>query len=295
MTDTRLVHGEAVTAPWSTGSEPPRTPAPVDATDCHHHIFNPRFQREGELHPPPASVDDYMLFKKRLGISRSILVAPSNYGTDNSCLVDALTKLGTTSARGVALVDPDASDQELNRLHDAGVRGMRVYLAKNRIPTRPELQTIGERAAERGWNLQFVGNRKREVFLEWEEDLLRLKCQIVIDHFGWAPQPTGEKSRTAELMVRLLKERDTVVKLSGLYLSSVIGFPEYRDVDPLAKCLIEVAPDGIIWGTDWPHAVAGPRKPDGAMLFDRLTEWAPDPAIRHKILVDTPNRLYWSA
>jgi predicted TIM-barrel fold metal-dependent hydrolase len=294
MVDVQLVHGERVKAAWSEGSEPPKTPAPIGATDCHHHIFDTRFEREGQPHPAPATVDDYILFKRRLGITRSIIVAPSNYGTDNSCLVDALERFGTASARGVVLVDPDVSDRELDRLHGVGVRGMRVYLAKNRIPSEAELQHMGERATERGWSLQFVGNRQREVLVEWRKSLFALKCPIVIDHFGWAPQPAGVKSQTARLLVQLLKERDSVVKLSGLYLSSAIGFPEYRDLDPLAKHLIEVAPDRIIWGTDWPHPVAGAQKPDGAMLFDRLAEWAPDPAIRHKILVETPDRLYWS-
>jgi predicted TIM-barrel fold metal-dependent hydrolase len=94
--------------------------------------------------------------------------------------------------------------------------------------------------------------------------------------------------------MRLVRERDAYVKLSGLYLSSRAGFPEYRDVDGLAKALVAAAPHRLIWGSDWPHPVAGRQKPDGAMLFDRLAEWAPDAEVRRRILVDNPARLYWA-
>src|SRR6185503_4616792 len=111
----------------------------------------------------------YKLLKRRLGISRSVVVASSRFGTDNSCLIDALEQLGPDVARGVVLVDPDVSDETLDAFHARGVRGMRVYLAKNRIPSADELKLIGNRAADRGWCLQFVGNRQREVLAESED------------------------------------------------------------------------------------------------------------------------------
>ncbi len=295
MSGSQLVHGQDLEAPWSPGAAPPLTPAPLGATDCHHHIFDARYSREGQPKPADATVEDYALFKRRLGLSRSVVVAPSNYGTDNSCLVDALEKMGSEIARGVALVDPGVSDAELDDLHAVGVRGMRVYLAKNRVPSRDELIAMGRRAADRGWTLQFVGNREREVLVEWEAILLDLPCPIVVDHFGWAPQPAGVASRTADLLRRLMTERDAYVKLSGLYLSSRTGPPLYHDLDELAAQLVGAAPEHVIWGSDWPHPMAGNVKPDGAMLFDRLALWAPDEAIRRIILVDNPTRLYWAS
>lgn len=289
-----LVRGERLQAPWSLGEAPPKTALPAGAVDCHHHIFDRRFQKDAEPRAGSATVQDYLLFKRRLGLSRSIVVAPSNYGTDNACLLDALGQLGTDAARGVVLVDPEVPDAALNAMHARGVRGMRIYLAKNRPPTPAELARLGERAAERGWSLQFVGDRDREVLVEWAEAILDLPCEFVIDHFGWAPQPAGVDSATAAFLRRVLGGDRGYVKLSGLYLSSREGFPEYRDLDALAVDLVRRNPWRILWGSDWPHPVAGGLKPDGAMLVDRLAEWAPTEALRRQILVDNPERLYWS-
>ena len=96
-----VVKGERIQAPNSTGSEPPLTPAPAGACDCHHHIFDPRFpDANGKPHPSVATVDDYLLFRRRLGLSRSIVIAASTDRDNNSCVLDALDRLGGTS-RGV--------------------------------------------------------------------------------------------------------------------------------------------------------------------------------------------------
>ncbi|MGA0599278.1 amidohydrolase family protein [Caulobacter sp. KR2-114] len=289
-----MIRGEALQAPWSLGCAPPKTPAPVGATDCHHHIFDPRFERPEVGRGGKATVEDYRLFKRRLGLSRSVIVAASYHGTDNRGVVAALEHLGTDVARAVVLVDPEVPQTALEDYRRAGVRGMRVYMAKNRVPDREELAAMGRRAADLGWSLQFVGNREREVLVERQDEILGLPCPVVVDHFGWAPQPEGTQSATAKLLYRLLERPGGYVKLSGLYLSSREGFPAYRDIDPLAVKLVGLNPDQLIWGSDWPHPVAGAQKPDGAMLFDRLAEWAPDEAVRRRILVDNPTRLYWA-
>lgn len=286
---------QVLTAPWSHGNGPPHLDVPAGAVDCHHHIFDPRFQKPGEPVPPKATAADYQLLKHRLGLSRSIVVAPSNYGTDNACLLDAIAQLGQANARGVAFVHPDVRDGELRQLDAGGVRGMRIYLAKNRVPTPVEVRGMAARAADLGWILQFVGNRQGEVLLDWEEVLRSLPCPVVIDHFGWAPQPAGLASATAALLFRLLEERQVYVKLSGLYLSSVCGFPDYGDVDELATALVKAAPDRLLWGTDWPHVGAGADIPDGALLLDKLETWGASPSARHSILVDTPDRLFWAS
>jgi D-galactarolactone isomerase len=290
------VAGEQLRAPHSSGTAAPQTAAPIDATDCHHHIFDPRFQKYGEIYVPSATVAEYRLFKRRLGLSRSIVVAPSNYGTDNSCLIDALQQLGTTAARGVAYVGSEVSESEIKRLHEHGVRGLRVYLDKNHIPTQQQIRTLGKQAADQGWSLQFVGTSRKEIFVEWQATLLKLPCPSVIDHFGWLPQPAGVNSETAGTLYKLLESGRVYVKLSGLYLSSAIGFPTYSDLDEVATRFIALAPERIIWGSDWPHpmAMANKQMPDGAMLFDRLAQWAQNESVRHQILVGNPNRLYWA-
>jgi D-galactarolactone isomerase len=284
------------TAPHSSGSGRPATTAPAGAGDCHHHIFVPRFQKPDEALVPLATVDDYSLFRQRLGLERSVFVASSNSGTDNSCLLDALMQFDTARCRGVALVEHAIVDTAPDDMHRRGVRGLRVYLAKNRVPTAGELKSLGERAADRGWSINVVAKRQHEVLLEWEAALAELACPLVIDHLGWAPPPEGVRSRTAALIRRLLANGSTWIKLSGPYLSSKEGPPHFSDVDELAAELAALAPDRTIWGSDWPHPVAQQHGfvPDGAMLFDQLTRWVPDAERRQSILVANPERLYWA-
>lgn len=285
------------TAPHSAGTGWPATDAPAGAVDCHHHIFDPRFQKPDEPLVPPATVDDYRAFQRRLGLERSVFVASSNYGTDNSCLLDALARFGTGRCRGVAHVRPDITDPELDALHRHGVRGLRVYLAKNRVPTPAELHALGERAATRGWSINVVASRERELLPDWEAPLAALACPLVVDHLGWSPQPAGTRSRTAALLRRLLAGGNTWIKLSGPYLSSAEGPPAFSDVDELAAELAALAPDRTLWGSDWPHPVAQLHGfvPDGARLFDQLARWVPDADRRRRVLVDNPERLYWAA
>lgn len=289
------IRGEALAAPHSTGNTAPKTPAPAGSVDCHHHIFDTRFPRpDGSELPMSATVEDYLLFKRRLGISRSVVVAPSTYGNDNACLLDSIDRLGGTLARGVAIVLPDVPDSELDRLHARHVRGARIYLGKNRIPSPDELKMLARRCADRGWHIQICGDRNREVIVPWEQILRTSPCPIVLDHFGWAPQPLGVASATGQMMKRLLDTGTVYVKLSGLYLSSRVGYPDYSDLDAMAVELVKWAPEHLLWGSDWPHPQARETKPNGADLFDKLATWCPDPATRKRILVDNPTRIYWA-
>ncbi|MBV9890265.1 MAG: amidohydrolase family protein, partial [Rhizobacter sp.] len=153
----RAVQGERLTAPvpYSGGLDPPVLAMPVGATDCHHHIFDPRFPRPNGRTGIWGTVDDYRLLRRRLGLSRSVIASPSSYGFDNSCLVDALDKFGETS-RGVAAVKLEDSDEELDRLHRHGVRGIRLYLIGD-TPTPPErFADYAARIARLGWHIQMV-------------------------------------------------------------------------------------------------------------------------------------------
>jgi predicted TIM-barrel fold metal-dependent hydrolase len=153
---------------------------------------------------------------------------------------------------------------------------------------------LAARAAQRGWHLQFVGDRHAERVAAWEKTLAGLPCRVVIDHLGYAPQPAGLASATAQTLLRLVERGHTYVKLSGVYIQSQAGYPDYSDVDALAAALVKAAPERMLWGTDWPHPGATPRKPDGARLFDQLARWAPMAATRRRILVENPDALYWS-
>src|SRR5687767_12225670 len=84
------------------------------ACDSHVHIIGPRSKypmvATRAYTPPEASVAQLKALRSRIGMSRNVIVQPSFYGTDNSCMLDALAELGA-SARGVAVVAPTAPQQ----------------------------------------------------------------------------------------------------------------------------------------------------------------------------------------
>jgi predicted TIM-barrel fold metal-dependent hydrolase len=265
---------------------------PVGATDCHHHIFDPRFPRPNGRKGVWGTVADYRLLRRRLGLSRSIVISPGSYEFDNSCLVDALDQLGGTS-RGVAAVKLDVSDAELDRLHGHGVRGIRLYLIGD-TPTAPsQFAAYAARIARLNWHIQVVAN-SGDALVAAQSAFLELSCPLVIDHFGHVNQPEGVRHPSMNVLRRLLDRGRAYVKLSAPYISSRVGAPTYADIDPVAIELVRAAPERMLWGTDWPHpTVTTEPKPDDAAMLDRLALWAPEAALRRRILVDNPSRLYW--
>jgi D-galactarolactone isomerase len=280
-----MVRGETLAVPNSSGTQPPQTPAPKGAVDCHMHIYDPRFPFIPGRNPGALTVDDYRLFRRRLGVSRCIVVAASSHGLDNSCLVDSLEQLGDT-ARGIATINRETPDTELERLHAKGVRGIRVNFGRAKV-VGGDIIALAERIKPLGWHLQL--HMHADPLVEHEALLMKLPVTLVIDHIGRAPQPGGLQHPVAGTLQRLLASGNTWVKLSHAYEGEGITYADYV---PLVRRLISLAPDRLVWASDWPHSLHE-HKPDGAALFDQLTAWAPDPALRHRILVDNPNALYW--
>lgn len=282
--------GEAIRVPWSAGDEAPTLVTPPHATDCHHHIYDHHYPPapEATLHPGDATVADYRLLQKRLGIQRHVVVQPSTYGTDNRLLLDALAAFGP-EARGVAVLHPDVSEGELRRLDAAGVRGVRFNLVQAGATTLEMIEPLSRRIAARGWHVQ-VHMRGEDIAAAgnlW----MKLPTPIVFDHFGRIPLPEGTTSPAFRTIAALLERGRAWVKLSGAYIVSRQGPPDYADVAPLARAYAAAAPERLVWGSDWPHPTET-VKPDDAVLLDLLGVWVPDAALRQRILVENPARLY---
>ena len=278
--------------PWSSGTEPPKLKAPANACDCHMHIYDSRFPvaPNAKLRPADATVDDYRLLQKRTGTTRNVVVTPSTYGTDNSCTLDAIGKLGGT-ARGVAVVDTSVTDAELRRLNRLGIRGIRFNLVQSGATTIDMVEPLSKRVNDLGWHVQIhmLGGHIAE-----NADLFqRLPSPLVFDHLARIPQPAGVDDPSFALVLKLLDNGRTWVKLSGAYQDTRTGPPAYADVSKVARAYVKAAPEQLVWGSDWPHPTekAG-SKPDDATLFDLMLDWAPDEAIRNRILVDNPAKLY---
>jgi D-galactarolactone isomerase len=290
-----LRESNAQPVPNSSGTAPPKLKAPANACDCHHHIYDPaRFPMPPSPRPAPSngSVAEYRLLQKRIGTTRNVVVQPRNYATDNEVTVDALKQLGA-NARGVAVVRPDVTDAELKRLNEAGVRGIRFSLGdpKSRVVTPEMIEPLAKRIAPLGWHIQF--NVDGEQVVELAELLRRLPTPLVFDHLGHPPLPAGTDHESHAILRGLIDKGRTWVKLSGAYSNTKIGPPAYPEATKIAQVFVKAAPERLVWGSDWPHpGMPDNSKPDDSVLFDLLTVWAPNEAVRNRILVRNPEALY---
>jgi predicted TIM-barrel fold metal-dependent hydrolase len=277
--------------PYSSGTESPRSKAPPHACDCHMHFYDSRFPvaPTATLRPPAATPDDYRLFQKRIGTTRTVVVQPSTYGTDNRCTLAGVQALGT-SAVAVAVVDTSVTDKQLQDLADQRVRGIRFNLVQAGATTVEMLKPLAQRVHSLGWHIQLHVMPEQIVAMA---DLLEsLPTPLVFDHMGRL-QPPGQLQHPAYKVVQKLLDRgNTWIKLSGAYMNTKAGPPTYADVAELGRAYVKAAPERMLWASDWPHPTQKEIKPNDAVLFDLLTDWASEERTRQRILVDNPQALY---
>jgi predicted TIM-barrel fold metal-dependent hydrolase len=279
---------------------------PAGATDCHMHVFEARYPPSPSrtYTPGPAPLDHYRKVAAALRLTRAVVVQPSAYGTDNSCTLDAVAAIGA-SARAVVGTDLNISDEELDRLHKRGARGVRINSASRGLRDVDEIAGLvtatARRIARLGWHVQIFTDLA--VIEQMAGHLPALPVPVVIDHMGLAQAAQGPAQRGLGALCDLLASGRGWVKLSGAYrVSTQEG--GFADAGAIIRALIDANSDRCIWGTDWPHtgghghaqsAQAPPiiyRRLDTAALLEQLVACAGDAAMVRKILVDNPARLY---
>lgn len=283
-----------IPAPHPNPRPPRRFSPPAGSCDAHCHVFGPAarfpFAAERAYTPPDSGVDRFAHLQHRLGLERAVFVQASCHGTDNSAMVDALRRGGGRYA-GVAMIDESYTTSDIGRLHDVGVRGTRFNFVAH-LGGAPDLDTfwrIVERVRPFGWHI--VLHFDAADLPHHAELLDRMPCPYVIDHMGRVPVRDGIDQAPFRQLLGLMADERCWVKISGAERLTVDGAPPYDDVVPFARALIAAAPDRVLWGTDWPHPNVR-HMPDDGDLVDLLADFAPDPVIRHRILVRNPERLY---
>jgi len=281
--------------------KPSFTP-PANSCDTHFHIFGPPetfpFLSTHEYTPPAAPLEHYVKMAAIIGIERGVVVQPSVHGLDNSATLDAIAK-SRGRFRGVARIDDKTPKSELQRLHDAGVRGVRFNLL-DRPRGNVKLDVLDrclEHIAEFGWSVDLHIDTKS--LLAQEKRIRSTPIPVVIDHIARVKPGEGLTQPAFQLLLDLLKDNHVWVKVSGAdkicntQVHFYVGLP-FVDVIPFARAVIAAAPDRVIWGTDWPHSnnFAPGHTPNDGDLVDLLAEFAPDKQTLKKILVDNPAALY---
>ncbi len=278
--------------PWSSGTNLPKLKMPADACDCHHHIYDSKYPiaPSATLKPGDAKAADYRALQKRIGTTRNVVVQPSTYGTDNSCTLDGMAQLGPAS-RGVAVVDTSVTDAELKRLNGLGIRGIRFNLVQAGATTVDMLEPLSKRVADLGWHVQI--HQTGDGIVKMEDVLQKVAAPIVFDHMGRIPKDVGVDHPAYTVISRLIDKGRTWVKVSGAYMDTKVGPPTYADSTKLARAFVKLAPQRMVWGSDWPHPTEkADDKPNDATLVDLLTEWVPDETTRRRILAENPAELY---
>lgn len=282
---------------------PPAFRAPPLSCDAHFHVFGPadRYPHGGvneslRYVPPFAPLSEYLELAGELGCERFVFVQPSAYGRDNACMLDAMREVGVARCRGIVDVDENAPDAALAEMNALGVRGVRINVSPVKPPApgfsetmRPRIERLAARCAELGWQLDFLHPG-------WlTEELLpvfaRLRCAFTIAHMGMFLAAAGPQQPGFRRLIDLLRhgEGRAWVKLTGTYRMATL--PTLADAAPMARALIEAAPDRLIWGSDYPH-LSFADKVGSVQLFNLLADWAPDEATRRRILVDNPAALF---
>ena len=270
---------------------------PPGAVDAHCHVFGPGaefpYAPQRKYTPCDASQEHLWALRDFLGLERNVIVQATCHGSDNRALAAAL-RASHGRARGVASVMRSVTDSELCALDAAGVRGVRFNFVKRLVDTTPRevLEEIARRVAPLGWHIviYFEAAELPQLY----DFFAALPTTVVVDHMGRPDVTQPVTGPEFELFVRLLREHPNFwSKVSCPERLSQAGPPRYDDVVPFARRLVETFPDRVLWGTDWPHPNLKGHMPDDGKLLEYVPRIATTPALRQKLLVDNPARLYF--
>jgi 2-pyrone-4,6-dicarboxylate lactonase len=290
---------------WYSNPSQPQFKLPKGAVDAHCHVFGPGhlfpFAPERKYTPCDASYEQLFALRDRLGFEKNVIVQATCHGADNSAMVDALAR-SEGRARGVATVRRDITDQELERLHAAGVRGVRFNFVKRLVDFTPkeELLEIAHRIKALGWHI--VIYFEAVDLPELWDFFTALPTNVVVDHMGRPDVSLPIEGPQFQLFVKLMREHENIwskvtcpERLSLTGPKALNGEQQaYTDVVPFAKYLVENFTDRVLTGTDWPHPNLKDHMPDDGLLVDWIPRIANTAKLQQALLVDNPNRLYWS-
>jgi 2-pyrone-4,6-dicarboxylate lactonase len=282
---------------WHPSPAKPEFQVPAGAVDAHCHVFGPGdvfpYAPGRKYTPCDGGKDQLWALRDHLGFSRNVIVQATCHGADNRALLDAIAH-SEGRARGVATVKRDVSDDELRRLHEGGVRGVRFNFVKRLVDALPrdELVEIAARIAPLGWHIVIYFEAAE--LEDLADFFLDLPAPLVVDHMGTPDVGQGAGSALFDRFLAFMSVRDDIwCKVTCPERLSKEGPPFYADVIPFGRRVVEVYPDRVLWGTDWPHPNMKTHTPDEGQLVDFIPKIATTAELQRKLLVDNPMRLYW--
>jgi 2-pyrone-4,6-dicarboxylate lactonase len=275
----------------------PNFQLPNGTVDAHCHVFGPGglfpFAPERKYTPCDASKEQLFALRDLLGVTRNVVVQATCHGSDNSAMLDVL-RSSRDAARGVATVEPDVSQGELDDMHACGVRGVRFNYVRRLVDPEPDAyyHRIIERIAPMGWHV-VVYFEAADLEERWDF-FTSIETPVVVDHMGCPDVTQSVDGPKFGRFVQLMDEHENFwSKVTCPERYSVSGAPDFIDTVPFARSIVEQFPDRVLWGTDWPHPNLRGYMPDDGKIVDFIPRIAPNAELQRKLLVENPARLYW--
>ncbi|EXF93378.1 amidohydrolase [Pseudomonas fluorescens HK44] len=268
---------------------------PAGAWDCHTHIYGPWDQfplpANAAYHPAPAPFEALLELHRSLGIEHGVLVQAAPYGTDHCAILSAIAA-SKGRYRGIGLIDDTTTDDQLQALHEGGLRGIRFnlmgHLPGNRDPEY--LRRLAERVAPLGWHVLLHG--ETDVLLPVLDAWKTLRTPLIIDHMARLDLSKPVEEAPLKALEQHLKRPDRWIKVSGIDRAMQGAAGPWPQGLSWVRRFLECAPDRTIWGSDWPHPNVKGDVPDDALLLDFVLQTCADPTVAQAVLVTNPNTLY---
>jgi predicted TIM-barrel fold metal-dependent hydrolase len=264
--------------------------------DCHAHVITPgrfRYADGPGYKPRPDETGDFDAFQRVLashGVSHALLVQPSCYAYDNACMLDAMARSGGRF-KGIAVIEPEATDEKMQALKEQGVVGIRMNLMRTdpEALSRPGAARFLARVTALGWFVQVYATG--DAWARVGRTLRQSGARVVVDHFGDPDLSRGLDQPGFQTVLMLGREADAAVKLSAAFRPSMRAYP-HEDVEPFVAAVIDAyGLDRCVWGSDWPFINTTQRVEYGGLL-GLLTRWLPNPSDRERVLWQNPVRLF---
>lgn len=281
---------------WHDNPSKPKFVPPTGAVDAHCHVFGPMaefpFSAKAKYLPNDASHEVLLALRDHLGFSRNVIVQASCHGTDNAATLNAIAR-SNGMARGVAVVDPAIDDEQLQALHDGGIRGVRFNFLKRLVDNAPKDKfiEIAQRIQSLGWHV--VVYFEADLLAELRPFLDALVVPVVIDHMGRPDVAQGPDGVDMQALRCLLDSRDDMYFKATCPERLDAAGPPWDDFAAAVAPLVADYPDRCLWGTDWPHPNMQDAIPDDGHIVDMIPRIAPSTSLQEKLLIDNPMRLYW--
>lgn len=266
---------------------------PRGACDTHVHVFGPQaefpFSEQRSYTPEDCTCEDLMQLHAALGIDRAVIVHGGAHGTDNRATLAALDR-NPGRFRGVAVIPSGLPRSELEDMNRRGMRGCRMSTVVSGGASFAHLGRLAQETFDLGWHLVLHFNAATEL-VDVAPQLLQIRSPFVLDHLARISAAEGVGSEPFRTLLRLLDTDRCWIKLASLYRLSSEPYP-HRDMLPMIQKVVELRPDRIIWGSNWPHPICPVPMPNDGDLVDLIPLWLPDSRTQRLALVDNPALLY---